>query len=254
MAGVATHGWRGRSCLVTGGASGIGAELVRQLAASEARVLVADVDSDAAAALADDTECEFLRVDVRDPEDAVRMVERAEELYGRLDAAFLNAGVVADFRAWDDFDVDAYRLISGVNIDGVVFGIRACLPALRRAGGGEIVVTASLAGLVPTPTTPIYSLTKHAVVGLVRSLGPPLRKEGITIAAVCPGFTRTPLLDRVADEFSLSDLPLLTAEEVAAVALKAAQSDAAGECLVCQPGREPLTYSFRGVPGPKAPA
>ena len=249
MAGVAT-GWRGRSCLVTGGASGIGAEIVRQLAAAEARVLVADIDAEAAAAR--EFEAEFLQVDVRDPDGAVRMVARAEERCGRLDAVFLNAGVVADFQGWDDFDLDAYRLITGVNIDGVVFGVRAALPALRRAGGGAIVVTASLAGLVPTPATPLYSLTKHAVVGLVRSLGPSMRKEGITVAAVCPGFTRTPLLDRVTDDFAM-DVPLLTAQEVAAAALAAARTDAAGECVVCQPGREPLTYAFRGVPGPKAP-
>jgi NAD(P)-dependent dehydrogenase (short-subunit alcohol dehydrogenase family) len=244
-------GLDGAACVVTGGASGIGLAAVRQLAAAGARVVVADVDEGAARAAADEVGASSLRCDVREPSDSERMVAAAEEAYGRLDFAFLNAGVTAGFTSWDDFDLDRYRLITGVNVDGVVFGVRAALPALRRAGGGSIVATASLAGLTGTPASPLYALTKHAVVGLVRSLADPLATEGITINAVCPGFTETPLLDEVVDAFHASGFPLLTPDEVATAAIDAAVSGQAGQCVVCQPGREPLAYGFRGIPGPR---
>src|ERR671934_1503755 len=80
-----------------------------------------------------------------------------------------------------------YRRIMGPNVDGVVFGARAVVPAIAARGGGAIVATASLAGLIAFAPDPIYTLTKHAVVGFVRSLAQPLESRGITINAVCPG-------------------------------------------------------------------
>ena len=83
----------------------------------------------------------------------------------------------------------------GVNLDGVVFGTHAALPALKARGGGAIVATSSLAGLIGVPLEPIYSANKHAVVGLARSLGPALIADGIRFNAVCPGFADTPLVE-----------------------------------------------------------
>lgn len=241
----------GASCLVTGGASGIGLAIARRLAVDGARVVIADIDEAAASAAAREIDGTAIAVDVRAPEDAERMVALAEKHYGRLVGVFLNAGVTGEFGSWDDFDLDRYRFVNGVNVDGVVFGVRAALPALRRAGGGSIVVTASLAGLTGTPADPVYSLTKHAVVGFVRSLAQPLAQDNITINAVCPGYTATGLLERVAGTFDVADTPLLLPEEVAAAAVAAALGEASGECIVCQPGRAPTPYSFRGVPGPR---
>jgi NAD(P)-dependent dehydrogenase (short-subunit alcohol dehydrogenase family) len=118
--------------------------------------------------------------------------------------------------------------------------------------GSTIVATASLAGLVAMPLDPVYTLTKHAVVGFVRAVAPQLTERGITINALCPGFADTPIVD--ADLRQWVDgqgIPLIEPARVAAAALEAARSGETGRAWVVQPGREPLVYEFRGVPGPR---
>ena len=88
----------------------------------------------------------------------------------------------------------------GANLDGVVFGTHAALPALRARGGGAIVATASLAGLTGVAYDPLYAANKHAVVGLVRSLGPLLAEEGIRFNAVCPGFAESAIIEPIRDD------------------------------------------------------
>ena len=88
---------------------------------------------------------------------------------------------------------------SGANLDGVVFGTHAVLPALRARGGGAIVATASLAGLTGVPIDPLYAANKHAVVGLARSLGDVLAADGITYNAICPGFAESRIVDPIRD-------------------------------------------------------
>jgi NAD(P)-dependent dehydrogenase (short-subunit alcohol dehydrogenase family) len=118
--------------------------------------------------------------------------------------------------------------------------------------GGAIVVTASLAGLVPAPQDPLYTLTKHAVVGFVRSVAPQLEGRGIRINAVAPGFVDTPLLgEEGRARFVKAGFPLLRAEDVARAALTAARSEETGQVWVVQPGREPLPFRFPNVPGPR---
>ena len=116
--------------------------------------------------------------------------------------AFLNAGIATGTGLGEDFDLALYRRAMGANLDGVVFGINAVMPAMRARGGGSIVVTASLAGLAPVPMDPIYAANKHAVVGLVRSLGPALAGDGIRINAICPGFADTAIIGRSARRYS----------------------------------------------------
>jgi NAD(P)-dependent dehydrogenase (short-subunit alcohol dehydrogenase family) len=241
----------GRSALVTGGGSGIGAAAARLLAAGGARVVVADLDLDRAREVAAEVGGTAVRCDVRDPADSERAVARAEQEHGGLDVVLLNAGVAGGFASWDDLDVDRYRTMTGVNVDGVVFGLRAALPALRRRGSGSVVVTASLAGLAPAPASPVYALTKAAVVQLVRSMGPPLGREGVRLTALCPGFVETPLLSGLVERFSEAGFPLLSAEQVAEAAVDLAQTGEPGACVVVQPGRAPAPYAFRGVPGPR---
>jgi NAD(P)-dependent dehydrogenase (short-subunit alcohol dehydrogenase family) len=244
----------GAVALVTGGASGIGLALVRRLAADGAHVVVADAAADTARDVAGQNGGSAFVCDVRDPAASEAAVAHAERTYGGLDLVFLNAGVSQQTSSWDDLDVDAYRRTTGVNVDGVVFGVRAALPALRRRGRGALVVTASLAGLAPAPATPVYALSKAAVVGFVRSMAPPLAPEGITMNAVCPGFVETPLLGGIAESFSSAGFPLMSADDVAAVAVDLALGEQTGQCVVCQPGRQPVPYAFRGVPGPRGVA
>ena len=236
---------------MTGGASGIGAAACRLLAAEGARVVVADLDHDAALRVAGEVGGTAVRCDVTDPAASEAAVAHAEAEHGRLDVVLLNAGVAGGFASWDDLDLERYRQMTAVNVDGVVFGLRAALPALRRRGAGSVVVTASLAGLAPAPATPVYALSKAAVVQLVRSMAPPLALEGVRLTALCPGFVATPLLTGMVERFDEAGFPLLTAQEVAAAALDLAVDGEPGACVVVQPGREPASYAFRGVPGPR---
>ena len=238
---------------MTGGASGIGLAVVRRLAAAGARVVVADVDEAGGAAAAAEAGGRFVATDVGDPDAMQAAVDAAEAAYGGLDLVHLNAGITTGTPALDRLDLERYRRVVAVNLDGVVFGIRSALPALRRRGGGAIVATASLAGLTAYPGDPVYSMTKHAVVGLTRTLAEPLAADRVTINCVCPGFADTPMLDRFAGGFRAAGFPLLSADEVAAAVLVAATGGGSGQAWVCQPGRPPEPFRFGGVPGPRVP-
>jgi NAD(P)-dependent dehydrogenase (short-subunit alcohol dehydrogenase family) len=241
---------RGRVALVTGGAGGLGSATCRALAEAGAEIVVADVDEQGGAALAHDLGGHFVKADVSDLAANQAMVARAVELAGGIDLAYLNAGVTTACGVGEDFDLDLYRRAMGVNLDGVVFGVHAVLPALRGRGGGAIVATASLAGLTGVPMDPIYAANKHGVVGLVRSLGPALVAEGVRINAVCPGFSESPMVDPIRDELIEEGLQIIPAEDVADVVVSLFAGDMTGECWFVQPGRSGA-FRFRNVPGPR---
>jgi NAD(P)-dependent dehydrogenase (short-subunit alcohol dehydrogenase family) len=237
----------GKVAVVTGGSSGIGLATVQRFKSEGAAVLVAD--------LAEGPEGDaFVQADVGDSAAWPAIVAAAEKL-GGLDVAYLNAGVTtgeADITALTD---DQYRRIMGVNVDGVVFGARAVVPAMAARGGGAIVATASLAGLISFPPDPIYTLTKHAVVGFVRSLAQQLEPKGITVNAVCPGIVDTPLLGEPAKTaLTAAGFPLISADQIAAAVFDLATGGGSGQAWVCQSGREPVAYEFRDVPGPRSGA
>ena len=152
-----------------------------------------------------------------------------------------------------DRDADAttqYRRAVGVNVDGVVYGVRRLDRVMPK--GSTIVVTASLAGLVGIADDPIYGLTKHAVVGFVRSVAPQLAERGIRIQAVCPGWADTALTTpEFRQELEERGFRLLSPEAVAEGVWAAYKSEGTGEAWIVQPGREPLLYEFKGVPGPR---
>jgi NAD(P)-dependent dehydrogenase (short-subunit alcohol dehydrogenase family) len=239
---------KGRGALVTGGGSGIGAAVVRRLAAAGAHVAVIDRNEEAARRVADEVAGLALPGDVSDPDIMPMLTSVAEDRFGRLDIVFLNAGMTAGQSGIADLDVLKYRQLVGVNTDHVVFGTCAAVPALRRAGGGTIIATASLAGLMPMAGDALYTLTKHAVVGYVRAAGQTLGPEGIRVCAVCPGFVDTPLIADHRDQFG--DFPMLVPEDVADAVEGILDRGNSGEAWYVQPGREPAPYGFRGVPGP----
>ena len=213
--------------LVTGGASGIGAAIVARLLAKGYEVDSLDIVNG---------------FDVSDPD--------AWEAVGPVDLACLNAGVITGEADLGLLTVDQYRRALGVNVDGVVLGARRLAHVLEP--GSVIVATASLAGLVGVPDDPIYALTKHAVVGFVRSVAPQLAERGIRIQAICPGWADTPLTDDAfKGELTARGFRLLRAEDIAEAVLVAARSEGTGEAWIVQPGREPINYAFKGVPGPR---
>jgi NAD(P)-dependent dehydrogenase (short-subunit alcohol dehydrogenase family) len=217
-----------RTALVTGGASGIGAAIAAALEREGVRVRVLDIRDG---------------FDVADA-DAWESVEPVE-------LACLNAGVVSWVSDVASLSDAAYRRILATNVDGVVLGVRRLAQVCKP--GSAIVVTASLAGMAPMESDPVYALTKHAVVGFVRSVAPQLARErGIRVNMVCPGIVDTPMLAGDARAaLEAARFPLLRPEKVAEAVLVAARSSEAGQAWVVQPGREPLIFRFPNVPGPR---
>lgn len=240
----------GKVALVTGGASGIGRATAQRLSREGARVAVADVNKEAGAKCAAELGGLFVALDVGDPAAWSAAVQEVTAGLGGLDAVHLNAGVTTQNGSIVDLTEDQYRRIMRANVDGVVFGVRACVPALA-ARGGAIVATASLAGIIAFAPDPIYTLTKHAVVGLVRSLAPQLQERGITINAVCPGVVDTPLVGEGRERLREAGFPMIAPDDIAGAVLDLVTGDETGQCVVCQPGRAPEPYEFRQVPGPR---
>jgi len=169
------------------------------------------------------------------------------ELDGEFDAAFLNAGILTGDGDVASLSDEQYLRAMRANVDGVVYGTRE-LAARLMPSGGSIVATASLAGLTAVPMDPIYSLTKHAVVGFVRSVAPQLAERGIRINALCPGYTDTPIVANEVRE--LVDVPLIEPSFVAEAALQALNDEETGRAWVVQPNRI-VPFRFPHIPGPR---
>jgi NAD(P)-dependent dehydrogenase (short-subunit alcohol dehydrogenase family) len=215
------------TALVTGSAGGIGSAIVKKLRTEGFDVRELDIVNG---------------FDVADPE--------AWEHVGSVDLACLNAGVITGSEDVANLTDEQYRRAVGVNVDGVVYGVRRLDRVMPR--GSTIVVTASLAGLTAIPEDPIYGLTKHAVVGFVRSVAPQLAERGIRIQAVCPGWADTALTaNGFKQDLIERGFRLLQPSDVADGVWAAYRSQGTGEAWVVQPGREPLLYEFKGVPGPR---
>jgi NAD(P)-dependent dehydrogenase (short-subunit alcohol dehydrogenase family) len=165
----------------------------------------------------------------------------AWERVGPVDVACLNAGVLTG-----ELTFENYRRAVGVNVDGVVLGV---LRLRNVMDGGAIVATASLAGLIGMPSDPVYSLTKHAIVGFVRSMAPLL--EPIRLNAVCPGIADTPMIDGQRAELAAAGFPLVAPHDVAEAMWRAVLGGGTGECWFVQPGREPAPFRFANLPGPR---
>ncbi len=181
-----------QTAIVTGAGSGIGRVATELFAAEGATVIAVDTDEGLAAAVATEVGCRAVVGSVDDPELWTRVIEATDEA-GGLDVAYLNAGRYGWNGPIDELPIDLYRQTLGANIDGVVLGTRAVVPALRARGGGAIVATASIAGLVAFAPNPIYTLTKQAVVGFVQATGPNLVADHISFDAVCPSVVDTPM-------------------------------------------------------------
>lgn len=231
----------GKIAMVTGGARGLGAACASALAKRGAKVFVADLDDMEATDSTQpmDKMRGSLRMDVSSPDDWSRTLGRIVEAEGRLDILHLNAGVVsrpfgaAMAKLFEDEPLDwvsteSYDKVMSVNVAGVVNGIVAALPQLRQSQG-SIVITGSDAGVMPFPLDPLYAMSKHAVVGLTRSLGPVLEKQAISIAAVCPTGVDTRMIPA---ELRTGQLRLTNPSFVAGIVCEAIEADCHGEVWV----------------------
>jgi NAD(P)-dependent dehydrogenase (short-subunit alcohol dehydrogenase family) len=187
----------GKVAVVTGGAGGIGAGVVRRLAQAGAQVAVVDRDAAAATALAAELGADVLPVeaDVSREEDVVRYVEETVSRFGRVDLHHLNAGIAGELAFLPDATVDEFDRVMAVNVRGMFLGLRE---AFRRYGsqgsGGSIVLTASICSFGGGADLVAYHTSKHAILGLMRSAAVYGGRRGVRVNAVAPGIVPTNLL------------------------------------------------------------
>lgn len=178
---------------VTGATSGIGEATVVALAKAGAKVVAGGRRRgrlDALVSRLKEYEVAAETIDVTQPEDSRRLVATAVRQFGRLDAVVLNAGIGMYGSILDHTDQD-YTAMVDVNVNGAVWGVRAAVPALSAAGGGDIIIVSSVAGLRGGANEAVYSGTKAAQLGLAACLDRELREKGIRVTAICPAATRT---------------------------------------------------------------
>lgn len=223
-------GFEGKTALVTGAGSGIGAEIARRLAAEGAMVVVGDVNEEAAREVAAGIEKSggtafAVQQDVGDPESVRKSIEAGVERFGGLHLAVNNAGIVGDQAPIADYSLGEWNKVVAINLSGVFYGLKYEIPELLRSGGGSIVNIASILGSVGSANSSGYVAAKHGVVGLTKTAALEYAAQGVRVSAIGPGYIDTPLLDMLDREVydSLVDLHpigrLGRPEEVAELAL-----------------------------------
>jgi NAD(P)-dependent dehydrogenase (short-subunit alcohol dehydrogenase family) len=188
-----------RVAIVTGGGSGIGAEIARELAEEGASVVVTDIKLDAAQAVADEItaaggKAAAFAQNTAKWEDSEAAVRFAQSTFGALHLAVNNAGIGAAPQTIGDYDIAAWDRVRAVDLDGVFYGLKFQLPAIVEAGGGSIVNMASVLGSVGIAQNAAYVASKHALVGLTKVAALEYTAQGVRTNAVGPGFIDTPLV------------------------------------------------------------
>ena len=247
MSAQVTGQLTGQRAFITGGASGIGAEMARRFTREGASVVIADVNDTLGKTIAVEVGGEYVHLDVTDS----TAWEKITTTHKPFDIVCLNAGVATKtdvFGATVDYpfqhlDNDSYQHIMSINVDGVVFGARAVIPGMVDRKSGHILVTASLAGIVAIAADPIYGLTKHAMVGLTKSLGAALEPHGVCVSALCPAFLDTPLLsDNTRKNLSLLGLGIMDVSIAGDLAMRALTERVSGSQWIVMDGQSISQY------------
>ncbi len=226
---------KGKVALITGGGSGIGLATALALAREGASVVIADLNEDGgreAVRLIEDAggKATFVQVDVTKRDDLERMVSFAAETFGGVDIFHNNAGIGTPQPRFPAAALELWEKTLTVDLWAVIAAVQAVVPAMRRRGGGAIVNTASLAGLIAHLPDPVYSAAKHGVVGLTRSLAFLNDEANIRVNCICPGVVDTPMVRGVpstmteaelkARETYVNTMPLIRPEEIAEAVLE----------------------------------
>lgn len=190
-----------KTAIVTGAASGIGLAIAQQLAASGARVVLADLEQDKTKAAADAIGHGALAfvADVTKPDAVAALVAFAQEKTGALNLMVNNAGIGGPITPLGAYEIAAWHKVIDINLNGVFYGLRYAIPAMKAAGGGAIVNISSILGSVGFAGAGAYVATKHALLGLTKTAALDHAADGIGVNAVGPGFIHTPLVDQGLD-------------------------------------------------------
>ncbi|WP_042169464.1 SDR family NAD(P)-dependent oxidoreductase [Paenibacillus gorillae] len=245
--------------IVTGGASGIGKAIASQLAARQVVVVIADIDERGGKQAVDAIEeaggrAQFVRLDVTNGVQVEAAVNSVYDEHGRLDYMFNNAGI-AMYGELYDMSREHWERIVNLNLWGVIHGIQAAYPIMKKQGFGHIANTASVAGLGPSPTAAAYATTKHAIVGLTTSLHYEAETFGIKVSALCPTFVNTPIflngeginMDKAKIGEQMKARKMMSPEQFARIALKGLERN---QLMVCPlPLRRTMDIFFILFPG-----
>lgn len=209
----------GKVALVTGGASGIGLAAANIFAREGAKVVIADLNESGGEAAAEAIraaggEAVFVRTDLMEEADIRNMVDTAVKTFGRLDAAFNNAGTASALVTAETCTLEEWDRVININQRAVWLCMRYEIAEMLKVGGGAIVNTASRAGDVATYNTFPYVASKHGVVGITRASAIDFAARNIRVNAICPGYTATPMLADAGGEEGLAALDAMAKTEV----------------------------------------
>jgi NAD(P)-dependent dehydrogenase (short-subunit alcohol dehydrogenase family) len=213
----------GKVAIVTGAGGGIGRAVSVALARSGARVVAVDFEREPGLQTTQliresGGEAVFVQADVRRAEDVTGYVREAALAFGgRIDVFVNNAGWQGLVAPVTDYPEEVFDQVMAVNVRGVFLGLKHVLPVMIAQGSGAIVNTASIAAYVGTRNLAPYSASKHAVLGLTKSVAQEVARKGVRVNAVCPGPVDTPMIQRIEAEQAQGDLESLRKKRVASI-------------------------------------
>lgn len=183
--------------IITGGSGGIGAAAARLFVSEGCKVVLADINESALQQLVGELgheNADYIVADVTSPEHNQAMVKKALERFGKVNVFLANAGIEGVVKPLHEYPLETFERVISINVKGVFLGLQSVIPAMLQAGGGSIIITSSVAGLVGSPGFSAYVTSKHAVIGMMRSAALEYGSMGIRVNTINPGPIETRMM------------------------------------------------------------